>query len=280
MNLLDTLSACGMTPPLHLVPERWMRFPGIGKGKSNRSGWCRVISPTLAIYGDWSSGLSALWQDATHRDSAESLRLLADARERERRFAAEQRERQKRSAQEAEQMIRGARVEPHPYLTRKGFPDRKGLTLSGNLLVPVRDSQDYSRIISVQTISLEGQKLFLPGSRTRGGVYRLGVPVARARRVALCEGYATGLSIESALQRLPGSCAVIVCFSARNLEIVAEHLPQAFIAADNDASKTGETCAKRTGLRWVMPPDVDTDFNDLHRAKGLAAVTELLRNVE
>lgn len=276
MTLTETLASMGMTPPRNLIPGRWLRFPGIGKGKSNRSGWCRVISPTLAIYGDWSSGLTATWQDSTHRDSVESGRLLAEARRRERIFAAEQVERQRTAARRAEEMIRAARIAPHPYLTRKGFPDRKGLTHLGKLLVPVRDSHDYSHIISVQLIS-ETEKLFLPGGRTRGGVYRLGVPMARAKRVVLCEGYATGLSIESALERLPGPHTVIVCFSARNLEVVAEQTPGALICADNDASGVGETSARRTGLKWVMPPNVGQDFNDLHRAKGLAAVMEVLR---
>ena len=44
-----------------------------------------------------------------------------------------------------------------------------------------------------------GEKRPLPGGRTRGCIYRLGSPLQHARRIALCEGYATGLSIDAPL---------------------------------------------------------------------------------
>jgi putative DNA primase/helicase len=276
MTLVEALQAAGMTPPAQIVPERWMRFPGCGKGKSNRAGWCRLITPTLATYGDWSTGLSEIWSDDSHRDDAESARLLTEARAREIRFAAEQRMRQTRVADEARALIRDAMISPHPYLARKGFPDREGLVVRGKLLVPVRDSRDYGEVLSVQEIDEHGEKRFLAGGRTRGGVHRIGAPLDVAKRVVLCEGYATGLSLDAALQRLPGPHTVVVCFSAYNLEIVAESVPQSVVCADNDVSKVGELAARRTGLFWVMPPEIG-DFNDLHQRQGLLAVVEALR---
>lgn len=279
MNLEETLLSAGMTPPPRIVPGRWMRFPGVGKGKSNRAGWCRLIAPTLAIYGDWSSGISEIWQDGTHRDDAESARRLKEARAREREFASEQHRRQSNAAREAQGLIGAATISTHPYLARKGFPERTGLVTNGKLLIPVRDSRNYARVMSVQEIDAQGDKRFLTGSRTRGGVHRLGVAIHSARRILLCEGYATGLSLEAALRRLPGPCAIVVCFSARNLEIVAEDLPKAIVCADNDVSQTGELSARRTGLPWTMPPDAGTDFNDLHASRGILAVTEALREM-
>lgn len=279
MNLEQAIAAAGMTPPPRIYPGRWLRFPGSGKGKSNRSGWCRMISPTLAIYGDWSSNFSATWCDDTHRDDETTQRLLAEARVRERAFAAEQRARQAAAALKAESLISEAMSRSHSYLSRKGFPERAGLVHDGKLLIPVRDVADYGRVISVQLIAENGEKRFLPGSRTRGGIYRIGVMPARAKRLVLCEGYVTGLSLEVALQRLPGAHAVIVCFSAMNLEVVAETFKTAMVCADNDESKTGEEAAKRTGLKWLMPPDVGDDFNDMHRRHGIHAVTEALRTM-
>jgi putative DNA primase/helicase len=266
-----------MTPPQHIAPGRWVRFPGCGKGRGNRAGWCRVITPTLALYGDWSTGLSEIWRDESHRDDAESRRLLRQARERERRFALEQRQRQERAAELAQQLIQAATFATHPYLERKGFPTLKGLVSGGTLLVPMRDAVDYSQITSVQEISQTGEKRFLLGGRTRGCIYRIGVPPQKAKRIALCEGYATGLSIDAALSRLTGPHTVIVCFSAGNLEAVAERVRSGVVCADNDASKTGELAAQRTGLPWIMPPDIGTDFNDLHQQAGLAAVVNALR---
>jgi putative DNA primase/helicase len=269
VNLPDTLIAAGLTPPRNLTEGRWLRFPGVGKGRSNRAGWCRMISPTYAIYGDWSTGLRETWRDSSHRDDDEFHRRLADARVRSDRL--EQRARQVQAARDAQAMIRESTPAPHPYLARKGFPERCGLVHGEHLLVPLRDERD--RVVSVQSIDPAGEKRFLAGSRTRGGAHRLGA----SGRTALCEGYATALSVDAALKRLPGPHAVIACFSAGNLEVIAPRYPMALVCADNDASGTGETAAVRTGLRWVMPPEVGADFNDMHLAQGLYAVVEVLR---
>lgn len=280
MTLYDAIAAAGMTPPRKLVEGRWLRFPGIGKGRSNRAGWCRVISPTLAIFGDWSSGFTETWRDQNHRDDEHTRRLLEEARQRERKFAAEQRERQSVVAREAQALVRDAIISGHPYLIRKGFPDRATLVREGKLVIPVRDVDDYRQIISAQLIDESGNKKFLTGGRTKYGMHRIGARVSDAKRIALCEGYATGLSLDAALKRLPGPHCVIVCFSARNLESIASRyrLHDAVVAADHDESKTGEECAKRTGLRWTMPPEIG-DFNDMHLSRGLYAVVGAMREV-
>lgn len=277
MTLHQAITAAGMTPPTNIVAGKWLRFPGVGKKRSNRSGWCRLITPTLAVYGDWSSNFSATWKDDSHQDDERSRRLLAEARQREREFIKAQKAKQEQVASSAASIIAKATTGKHWYLGKKGFPNHCGLIYEGNLLIPIRDVDDYRKVISAQLVLAEGEKRFLPGGRTRGGVHRLGSP--NAKRIALCEGYATGLSIEAALKRLTAAFAVIVCFSAKNLEYVARRFPGAFVCADNDESKTGEEAAKRTGLKWTMPSEVDSDFNDLHMNAGLHAVVGKLREV-
>src|SRR5205807_706613 len=94
----------------------------------------------------------------------------------------------------------------------------------------------------------------------------------------LCEGYATALSVRAALQSLYRDDRVIVCFSAGNLARVAGlYGPRAVVVADNDASGTGEAAARSTGLSWVMPAEVGQDANDLHLARGVAAIVDLVR---
>jgi putative DNA primase/helicase len=277
MTLYQAIADAGMTPPKSIVEGRWVRFPGMGKSRGNRAGWCKLITPTMGIFGDWSSGLSETWRDDSHRDDERSAKLLKESRERERQFAAQERTRQATVAAEARKIVRDAVMSGHPYLEQKGFKQRAALVREGKLVIAVRDAINYSDIISVQLIDEFGEKRFLTGGRTRGGIHRLGVEPRHARRVALCEGYATGLSVDAALQRLPAAHAVIVCFSARNLELVAQKFPGAFVCADNDKSCTGEESAKRTGLKWLMPTDAGTDFNDMHLTHGLPAVTEALR---
>lgn len=275
-GLAEALTRAGLTPPQRLTPARWLRFPGIGKPRSNRSGWCRLITPTLAIYGDWSSGLSATWIDQAHQHNPADAKLLQEAKLREQQFARETRERQKKTAVLAQQMIDAAAHSTHAYLARKGFPARLGLVLAGKLLIPVRDARDYARILSVQEIAEDGQKRFLAGGRVSGGIYRLGCPIVKARKVILCEGFATGLSLEAALARLPGPTAVVVCFCARNLELIAQSVRATLVCTDHDASQVGQRSAERTGLPWVMPADVG-DFNDLHQRAGLQALIHRIR---
>lgn len=276
MNALaDAIAATGMTPPKYLSEGKWIRFPGVGKNKANRSGWCRVISPTLAIFGDWSSGLTQTWAYGKDRDAVIDKRLLDEARRREREFEIAQRKRQSEVAIEAQRLIERAQPYGHPYLTKKGFPDFGGLVQGEHLIIPVRDVDCYSKLMSVQMIAADGTKRFLPGGRARGGIYRLGMQ--SASHIVLCEGYATGLTILEAMKRLYRSFAVIVCFSARNMELVASRFPTALICADNDESQTGEESAKRTQLRWIMPEEVGTDFNDLMCKQGIAAVINPIR---
>lgn len=277
MTLMEAIAASGMTPPRRIVEGRFVRFPGIGKGRANRAGWCKQITPTLAIFGDFSSNLSTTWCDSAHRDTEESRRLLEEARRTQREAMHRERQRWAETAEHALYLLKGAKIDHHPYLELKGFADHRGLVSGEDLLIPVRDLESYDQLISLQTIKPDGTKRFLKNGRTRGGIYRLG-SLGGAKRIWLCEGYATGLSIEAGAKRLPGPHVVIVCFSAGNLEYAARKFPEAMVCADHDLSGAGERAARNTGLKWAMPTMVG-DYNDLHQQQGLHAVTEALRSM-
>lgn len=168
-------------------------------------------------------------------------------------------------------------VEPvlaHPYLVRKGLGDIAALVHEGFLIVPMRiDAEHHQQLVNVQRIAEDGTKRFLPGGRAKGAHYRIGP--ARAREVWLVEGFATGLSLHAALKALYRNAAVMVCFSAGELR----HASATHVMADNDASGAGAEAAKKTGLPWVMPPDVGMDANDLHQRDGLRALVDLVRSV-
>lgn len=274
MNLAETLLSAGMTPPKTFRVGRWLRFPGVGKGPRNRAGWCRMVTPTLAIYGDFSSNLRAVWTDANHKDDDSSREALQRAREQAKQQWFEERERQRQVAKQGEELLRAATCMQHTYLATKGFPEMQGLCFGDQLLVPVRDVREQN-LINVQHIAPDGTKKFMVGGRARFGIHRLGA--LRANRTLLCEGYATGLSLYEAAKRLWSGVRVVVCFSAGNLECVACEFPGALVCADNDLSGCGERTAKATGLKWVMPAVGGTDFNDLHVSCGLFAVVTKLR---
>lgn len=277
MLLREAIAAAGMTPPKEFRLGRFVRFPGCGKGRGNSAGWCKLITPTCAVYGDWSTGLSEVWTDESHQDSAESKRLLREAQQAARERARADAKRAQEVERQAARMLSAAKYDTHPYLARKGFKHTLGLVHEGKLLVPIRAVEDYSRIISMQLISENGEKRFLPGGRVKGGIHKLG----GGSRIALCEGFATGLSVEASLKNLPGHWTVVVCFSADNLALVATQFPDAIVCADHDESGVGERVARKTGLKWAMPPTIG-DFNDLHCAYGALGkvhVAEILREV-
>lgn len=180
-----------------------------------------------------------------------------------------------RAAQRAAEVVARCRYDVHPYLERKGFPTAQGLIDGdGRLVIPMRPLGAYERVASVQWIDASGEKRFLPGGTAKGSVFKVGA----GAEFWLVEGYATALSVRAALERLYRRATVVVCFSAGNLQHVAQLLGgRRFVVADNDASGTGQRAAQATGLPWVMPQQVGQDANDLHQASGLDALVGLMR---
>ena len=206
----------------------------------------------------------------------------------EKRRAAEQRQREERrrraveerQAKKAVHILSLCEYTTHPYLTRKGFPDAKGLVHDGDLIIPMRHYRDYHRLQSVQMIGPDGSKKFLPRGKASEAVYKIGKGAERY----YCEGYATALSVRAALKRLyrDQHSEVWVCFSAGNIPKVTESRCRSMVIADHDwwrcpkkecrakwdyeskrcpscgssgvAEPAGEKHAKQTGLPYWMPP--------------------------
>ncbi|MBV6687223.1 hypothetical protein KV692_04860 [Xanthomonas euvesicatoria pv. physalidis] len=137
---------------------------------------------------------------------------------------------------------------------------------AGDLLVPVRlpDGQ----LVNVQRIDATGRKLFLRGGQKRATHFR----IDGAGPAWLCEGYATGASLHAAT-----GAPVVVAFDAGNL-IHCASLADA-VAADNDASGTGQRAAEATGLPWACPAALGHDFNDLHQRQNIEAVRAALADL-
>lgn len=177
-----------------------------------------------------------------------------------------------KAAEKAQTIVAQSRQDIHPYLAAKGFPEALGLVWKRDgepvLVVPMRVD---GKLCGCQLISESGDKKFLLGQVTRGATFVIGQgdPI-------FCEGYATALSANKALQasRLRGS--VVVCFSAHNLQLMAT---SGVVLADNDESKTGERAAIASGRPYWMSPVVGEDFNDFTLRVGLFAASQGLKSV-
>jgi putative DNA primase/helicase len=174
-------------------------------------------------------------------------------------------------------LLDSCKLGEHNYLHRKGLGDVLGMvTPTDDLFVPMRNFNN--EIVGGQRIyweDMEWKKKYLYGSKPNGAVYRIGPQ--HATEMVLCEGYATGLSIDKALQSLRLKAAVLVCFNDSNMINIAKLAKgRCYVFADNDKSEAGEAAAQATGLNYCMSPVVGEDANDLHVRLGLTPLKNLI----
>ena len=225
---------------------------------------------------DWSGEARVVWYNDPHAKpwTDEEKRAWAAKRAS---AASDQERRYQQAALQADETIRSAKLDNHPYLEMKGFKEQKGLVLGDKLLIPMRNV-GTNKLQGYQSIQWnmeerKYEKKMLPGMRAKNAVLWLGD--RSAEEVWLVEGYATGLSVRAALKSCGMTGAVVVAFSASNLVQVADQIKgRRFVFADNDESKTGEKSAQSTGLPWTMADEVGWDANDLHAHNGLFAVVK------
>lgn len=174
-------------------------------------------------------------------------------------------------------VLAGCELRAHAYLRIKGFPAMLGLVGDGRLFIPMRSlSGSLVGYQKIEFIDGAWEKKMLHGMRAKGAVLRLG----DGTETWLVEGYATGLSVRAAITQMHLRAAVMVCFSASNLAHVSKIIQgRAYVAADNDESKTGERAAVETGLPWVMPETAGNDWNDEHVLRGVGGLCQAIRDV-
>lgn len=276
MNFLDFAASHGLHIVDLLADNRWHRCRTESKPRK-RNGAYVYDGERGAVIDFATMTKAAAFRDGSRAGFIDKAALRARAAI----DKAAERARQGEARSKAEDMVKRAALDVHPYLAAKGFPQEKGFVLDGELLIPMREFGRYSQINSVQRIAADGKKLFLSGGKAKSSVFFIGPTLARERW--LVEGYATGLSVRAALRWLHTDGQIVVCFSAGNLahigKLVRSWSVPSFVMADNDKSGAGEAAAEETGLMWCMPGDVDTDANDMHQREGIGALAEFIRAV-
>lgn len=265
----------------HLFPaDKVQRCATADKPRSKNGAW--FWDGFRGWVSDWAQGGEIHWFDNPQAKTWTDADRTAWAN---RKRAAEHRltEGWGRAALQAGLMLQGTELKTHDYLHRKGLPDALGLvTEDGSLLVPMRNYQTNA-LQGVQVIrwvpeAMKWEKKMLPGMRAKGCALRLGPK--QAIDTFLCEGYATGLSIELAARLMRLNAAVLICFSDSNMVHVASMVKgRAFVCADNDESGAGQRAAEKTNFPFCMSPHLGEDFNDLHVRAGLMPAAQMLMKV-
>lgn len=286
MQFINAIQQSGITPPSQIVADGELhRFSSNGKS-TDEAGWYVLHDDGIAAgsFGDWRSGLTQNWCADIGRQLTQSEQLAHKARIEAMRAKREADDmKAKAEAKERANSIwnDATKVQPHPYLDRKGV-NAYGIKQSGeSLVIPLRADGE---IQSLQFINADGTKKFLTGGRIKGCYLSIGKP---QDVIYIAEGYATGASIREAT-----GAAVVVAFNAGNLKTVTGLLRDKFpaiklvICADDDVNSVGITkaneAAKQFGADVILPefgdnrPENVSDFNDLHQLKGLDEIKQQL----
>lgn len=305
----EAIAAAGLHAPDEIHADgKLHRFSPTGKRRDD-AGWYVLHLDGIAagVFGDWRAMFQRNWCAKADNDMTEGERQAIRARIKQAQ-ADRDRETERRrvnAAERANAMWAAAiPAATHAYLLRKQVkacglrigqwnktdPDTGELiTLENVLYVPMRDSA--GKLHSLQGITKDGEKLFLPGGRVKGCYHSIGRP---GPRLFIAEGYATAATVHEATGH-----AVAVAFNAGNLEAVARALRAKYpdmpmvIAADDDWKtkdpRTGQpmnpgVTAARTAASAVrglvaIPdfsgldrPDDATDYNDLARIAGAVKI--------
>jgi hypothetical protein len=179
-----------------------------------------------------------------------------------------------KAASKAEWILDQTKLKKHAYINSKGFVNEAvnvWETDTGPVaVIPMWHDQ---RIVGCQLIAESGDKKFLFGQRSSEAQF---IFDNQGGEHFLCEGYATGLSVRSALDALKRPYVIHVCFSAGNMIKVGAKLPGGVVVADNDPQGAGERAARQIGWPYWMSDVVGEDFNDLHQRVGVIAASQSL----
>jgi putative DNA primase/helicase len=270
MHLLDFCRIHGVIldrePPIGV----WKRYPTQDK-PTHRNGAVKYMGTHAFIQNHATMTEIEVWhaEGDSVMDPNKARRAVEAA-------ARDIREKQQEAARKAASILNQCQIGYHPYLEKKGFKEEQGnvwKTDDGLLLViPMRVGH---QLVGCQIIREDGSKRFLHGQRTSNATFTFDNKGPHI----LVEGYATALSVRATLKALKRRYTLHVCFSAGNLAKVAATLPKGFVVCDNDASRTGENTAIKTGFPYWMSDTVGEDFNDFHQRVGLFKASQSLGKV-
>ena len=286
-NFREKMNRAGFNPPFEIKADgNFHRFSTNGKPDDD-AGWYVLNEYPIAVgsFGCWRSGLKGSWSAIEERNMTQedrtkynrAIQQMSQVNDEEKAKANLE------AAVIAEQLWDQANdvSSAHPYLVSKKV-DAFGIKHNGQkLLIPLRDHK--GKLWSFQEIDHKGNKLFLKNGKVKGLFHNIG---EQTDVIYIGEGYATMASVHAATGK-----ACVVAFNAGNLKDVCSQVRASYpdteivLCADDDhitKGNPGLTKAREAALEigaGLVVPDFgesrgsrETDFNDLHRVKGLDAV--------
>lgn len=260
MDFLSFCQAHGLIitapPPIGI----WRRFPTTDHPRK-RNGAVKYMGTHAFVQNHAIDTEVSIWrgQDTDPQQRAKLYRIAHEAE-------MERLNMQRQAANKAAGILKQCQFAYHDYLKAKGFEEEMGnvYVYEGKqlLVIPMRVGPN---LVGCQIIEPDGGKKFLYGQRTAGAEF---VFNNKGHHI-LCEGYATALSIRTALKAMKRRYTIHICFSAGNMKKIASTLKEGMIVADNDESQTGERVAKEIGWPYWISDVVGEDANDAHRRLGL-----------
>lgn len=274
VQLRDAMRSAGQTPPDNIVMDGTLRrYDDVKDGGDAL--WYVAFDDNIpgGAFGSWRDGTLNNWRGVTGRtySMVEELAFKSAMAEARRKAETDKRIKNELAADDCARIFDSLKPADsgHPYLARKGvLPHSARINGRGELVVPMYSPE--GELISLQTISADGGKLFHKGGKVKGALLFFG---AMEGKVFVAEGFATSATIYEST----GICTV-AAFSASNIpEVVgairANH-PGAdiVIVADNDKGGVGrnyaDQAASKFGATVIMPPEIGQDANDYKLSGG------------
>ncbi len=293
----DYMNDNGVYPPDKLILDGKLHRFSTSLKRNDLAGWyCFHIDGIPAgIFGDWRIGQETIWvanigRSLTFQEqeiNKQRIKAASEERQKERMIDAE------KARVSASSLVSRANDAScnHPYLVAKKVAPHGIKQWKNMLVIPMYDIDGI--LHNVQYIfwsddEKKFEKRFKKGGRKSGCFFPIG-DLNNPKIIYVCEGFATGVSINEATGML-----VIVAFDSGNLLPVVQAVRGKYVdvrivvCADDDWKSVANVgvikatkAAEAVGGSVVVPrfPDEsrgekDTDFNDLELLCGREAVKQ------
>lgn len=273
----------GITAPREIYIDNTIhRFNLHGDKPHTKTGWYVMFSNyiTSGAFGCWKRGVSYSWCEKNFQEMpySEWVAHKKQIEEAQKKLKIERIREQAKTAERAQYIYHHSPLAApvHPYLVRKLIKPFSAHQKLNKLVLPIIDFE--GKIWSLQFISPDGSKQFLPNGAIKGHFIPIQAHPKYGIKNLISESFSTGATLANFY---PDACVISAC-SAGNLESVAidirRRLPKAeiIICADDDRLNInnpgltkGRAAAIASGSLYCKPdwpndaPDHLTDFNDL-----------------